>query len=620
MTLRTRLLLAQGPLALALLAVAVVAIVTANTLGKAGERILSDNYRSVLAAQRMKESIERLDSAALFVVIGERPRAQALMEEHRPAFERELAVEEHNITEPGERQAAERLRAAWNHYLDDSRSFLGASEPELRRRYLDGLQPGFLAVKTAADEILALNQDAMVLKSARLRHQSEWVERAVVLAVLVAAVLGLLASASLTSRALRPVGVLGQAVRRLGQGDYAVRARIRDGGSEIGQLALDFNVMAESLQRYRDSSLGELLEAQSAAQATIDSLPDPVVVFDAHGGLANANRAAGQLLGIRAADGNIAAAPPQIRERLDRVRDEVLAGAPAVQPRSFEDALLVETPDGNRALLPRASAVSSDEGRLLGVTVVLQDITRLRRFDELKDDLVATVAHEFRTPLTSLRMAIHLLAEQAVGTLDERQLDLVTAAREECERLQSIVDDLLDLARIRSGRLELHPRSLSSHRAIGEALEAVRAQADQAGVGLSMEVDPSATSITADPDRIELALGNLLLNAVRHTPRGGQVVVHALRREGGVRIEVSDQGPGIAPEYQPRLFEKFYRVPGSAPGGAGLGLSIVRDVVEAHGGRVGVSSAPGQGASFWIELPDQPLSERPSSGASTGAS
>jgi signal transduction histidine kinase/HAMP domain-containing protein len=613
MTLRTQLLLAQGPLVLALAAVGAVAVATTHSLGRAGERILTDNYRSVLAAQRMKESIERLDSAALFLVIGERERCLALAAEHLPAFERELEVEEHNITEPGEQEAAERLRAAWNQYRGDHRAFLAAPQPELQRRYLQTLQPGFQTVKNAADEILALNQDAMVLKSTRLRRQSEWVETAVVLGVLAAVVLGLLASVALTARALRPVGVLGQAVRRLGQGDYAVRARLQDAGSEIGQLATDFNLMAESLQRYRDSSLGELLEAQSAAQATIDSLPDPVLVFDSRGRLGNANRAAAQLLGVRAADGSIAAAEPQTRERVERLRDEVLAGAASVQPRGFEEALLVETPDGNRALLPRASAISSDEGRLLGVTVVLQDITRLRRFDELKDDLVATVAHEFRTPLTSLRMAIHLLAEQTVGPLGERQLDLVTAAREECERLQSIVDDLLDLARIRSGQLELHPRSLSSQRAIGEAVESVQAQADQAGVAISMEIDPSAASLTADPDRIELALGNLLINAVRHSHSGGQVTIHALRGDGGVRIEVQDEGPGIAPEHQARLFEKFYRVPGSPPGGAGLGLSIVRDVVEAHGGRVGVSSGPGHGSSFWIELPDQsPLAPPPS--------
>ncbi len=493
MTLQSRLFIAQAPLAVALVAVAVMSVVTSNTLGRAGERILADNYRSVLAAQRMKESIERLDSGALFVVIGERDRGLALAQEHRPTFERELQVEERNITERGESAAAADLRTAWTEYQRSYDRFLEAPEDQRRRLYLEALQPGFTQVKDAADHILALNQDAMVLKSTKVRRQSEWVETAVVIGVLAALVLGLLASAALTSRALRPLAVLGQSVRRLGQGDYAARVRIPEaGGSEISQLASDFNAMADSLQRYRDSSLGELLEAQLAAQATIDSLPDPVLVFDAAGKLSNANRAAEQLLGIRALDGSLAAAPPAVRERVERIRTEVLAGAPTVQPRGFEDALVVEASDGNRALLPRANPVSSDQGQLLGATVILQDITRVRRFDELKDDLVATVAHEFRTPLTSLRMAIHLLFEQTVGTLNERQLDLVGAAREECDRLQGIVDDLLDLARIRSGRLELHPRDVSTELLLEQARQAARDGSEQRQVPIDLEIDPGA--------------------------------------------------------------------------------------------------------------------------------
>ncbi|HEY1335588.1 MAG TPA: HAMP domain-containing protein, partial [Myxococcaceae bacterium] len=358
MTLRSRLILAQSPLAVALAVVAVFSVVTTHQLGRAGERILSDNYRSVLAAQRMKESIERLDSGALFIVIGEQERGLALAREHRPAFERELQVEERNITERGEMDAARRLREAWTHYQADYDPFLTASPEELRDRYLRLLQPDFLAVKAAADEILAMNQDAMVLKSTSVRRDSEFAETVVVVGVMAALVLGLLASAALTARVVRPVAVLGQAVRRLGQGDYAVRARVPEGGgSEIAQLAADFNAMAESLHRYRDSSLGELLEAQLAAQATIDSLPDPVVVFDAAGKVVNANRAAEQLLNVRAADGSLSAAPPAVRERVQRIRDEVLAGAPSVQPRGFEDALVVEATEGNRALLPRANPV-----------------------------------------------------------------------------------------------------------------------------------------------------------------------------------------------------------------------------------------------------------------------
>ena len=138
-----------------------------------------------------------------------------------------------------------------------------------------------------------------------------------------------------------------------------------------------------------------------------------------------------------------------------------------------------------------------------------------------------------------------------------------------------------------------------------QARQATREGSEQLHVPVDIEVQPGAEVVMADPDRIDLALNNLIINAVRHGPPGRPVRVRARRVDGGVRIEVQDDGPGIAAEYQPRLFEKFYRVPGSEPGGAGLGLSIVRDVVEAHGGRVGVQSTPGAGATFWIELPDR---------------
>ena len=229
--------------------------------------------------------------------------------------------------------------------------------------------------------------------------------------MLVAFLAGLLASGALVARALRPVAVLGQAVRRLGEGDLDARVRVADSG-EIGQLARDFNAMADSLRSYRQSSLGELLQAQASAQAAIDSLPDPVLVFGADGTLLNANRIAEALLGVRLdAEAPLAPMPPEVRAVVDRVRTHVLAGDGPYVPRGFDEAVLVSSSEGAMALLPRATPVVGEGGGVLGATVVLQDVTRLRRFDELKNDLVATVAHEFRTPLTSLRMAIHLCVE-----------------------------------------------------------------------------------------------------------------------------------------------------------------------------------------------------------------
>jgi two-component system, NtrC family, sensor histidine kinase KinB len=603
-TLRTRLLLAQGPLALALALVGVMSVATLADLARSGERILADNYRSVLAAQRMKEAIERIDSAALFLVIGEEALGLRQGAENRPRFEAELRVEEQNITEPGEQEAAVELRRAWTDYESAFDAFVQLPGREQRRtRYLDVLAKGFLRVKDSADKILAINQDAMVERSEQQRRKSDLAKTVTLFAVLAALLLGLLASGSLVAAALRPVAVLGQAVRRLGEGDLGTRVRVDDSG-EIGQLARDFNAMADSLRTYQESSLGELLQAQASAQAAIDSLPDAVLVFGADGKLLNANRIAEALLGVRLdADAPLAPMPPEVRAVVDRVRAQVLSGEGPYIPRGFDEAVLVSSAEGALALLPRASPVLGEGGGVLGATVVLQDVTRLRRFDELKNDLVATVAHEFRTPLTSLRMAIHLCVEGVVGPVTEKQLDLLTAARQDCERLQRIVDDLLDLARIRAGLLELSPAPLEVPALLDEALADIRNSAEQAGVKLSAQAEPGTESLVADKERLELALQNLLSNAVRHTATGGSVTLLATPEEGAIRFSVKDTGEGIAPEHLSRLFDRFFRVPGGRGGSAGLGLSIVKDVAEAHGGTVGVESIPGEGSTFWLRVP-----------------
>jgi two-component system, NtrC family, sensor histidine kinase KinB len=216
---------------------------------------------------------------------------------------------------------------------------------------------------------------------------------------------------------------------------------------------------------------------------------------------------------------------------------------------------------------------------------------------------VATVAHEFRTPLTSLRMAIHLCAEEMVGPLTEKQADVLAAARQDCERLQGIVDDLLDLSRIQSGRMDLQLHPLEVGALIREATAAVRSAAEAEGVELQVVEPEPGLAVQADAERVRLVLTNLLANAVRHTPRGGRVELGARAAGNAVRFEVRDTGEGIPREHLPRIFDKFYRVPGARSGGVGLGLYISREIVDSHGGTMGVESEPCKGSRFWFTLP-----------------
>ena len=599
MTLRTKLLLAQAPLAAGLVLVGVVALNTMGTLGRSSERILQDNFRSVLAAQRMNEAAERVDSAALFRAAGRPDKADEQARPNIEAFEAELHVQEKNITESGESEATHRLRAAWNDYLEKYEAFRRlAGVDDLQRRYFGEMQPAFVKLKQATGRILEINQDAMLLKSDRARTIAERNRSLLFFATLCALGLCIFASVSLTRRALRPLGVLSLAVRRIGEGDLEARARLQ-GEDEIAQVGRELDTMADKLREYRNSSLGELLQAQQASQAAIDSLPDPVLVVGADGALLNVNESAERELQIHPGEKPLARIDPELRDAIEKVRFHVVSGKGPYLPRGLEDALRVR----DRRLLPRASPLYSEQGAVAGATIVLQDVTRLVRFDELKNDLVATVAHEFRTPLTSLRMAIHILLEGTVGVVNDKQADLLQAAREDCERLQDIVDDLLDLSRIQAGKVEVQPAPISAKSLVEGALANRSAAAAAAKVRLTADIGEPVLPVLADAERISLVLDNLIGNALRHGPPGSEVIVRALPQQDTVRFEVSDQGEGIPPEYRHRIFEKFFRIPGTKGEGIGLGLYLSREIVLAHGGEMGVESEEGMGSCFWFTLP-----------------
>lgn len=599
---RAKLLLAQAPLLVALVVIGVVGSLTASELGRGAQTILRENYRSVLAMQRILEALDRLDRLALSQGSAEAP-ASAVEEAGLQAdIEEALAVQRGNVTERGEADATAALDASWQRYRQRLAAFRELRDPAAARTaYFADLLPAFDEMKRRTGEVLVLNQDAMLRKSDAAERSARRLNTVLVAVALGGCLLGVWGSSALTARLLRPLSVLTQAARRLGEGDVEARALV-DGRDELAQLAVEFNTMAERLKRYRESTLGELLAAHRSSQAVIDSLPDPVLVVAVEGHLLHVNESAQRLLRIRL-DAGLGTLDAAVRGVLERVRQHVLSGKGPYLPKGLEEAARIDTVDGERRLLPRGTPVYSEQGDVVGTTVVLQDVTRLLTFEELKNDLVATVAHEFRTPLTSLHMSIHLLTEQLVGPLTEKQSDLVHAAREDCERLQRIVEDLLDLSRIESGRIVLRKSPVGIEGLARASLEIQAMNAEQRGVTLRCEVVPGPERVLADPDRIQLVFTNLLANAIRYSPPGGVVTLRASVADGRARFVVIDQGPGVPPALRESIFEKYFRAPGTESDGAGLGLFIAREIVQAHGGGIGVESAPEGGSRFWFTLP-----------------
>jgi len=606
LSLHARLRLGLGAIAVAFALLSFAAVLSLDRLGGAVATILRENYASVVLCEQMKEALEREDSAALFAATGRRDIAAPMLEQNRRSFSDALAAEERNITVPGEGALVREIHDRYTEYRAEVDRALALPPPQQLDAYFRELLPRFTAIKDRVQSVLRLNQENMErADGAAKRLASRTVQTA--LGVSLATVIFAVWFAFWLPRSItRPLEALTRSARAIGEGNLDVSVE-RPDMAELSALATAFNRMARRLRAYRASSLGELLAAKDLANSTLECMLDPVIVLDADGGVLLANDAAEAAFGLRIGSGEeLTAAEITIPPRIAAARDEVLGDGAPVLPRSLSEAMAWRVDGGERYYLVRAAPLEAAPKARPSVLVVAQDATRFHRIDELKSDMVATVSHEFKTPLTSLRMATYLLLEPNTGALTEAQRELVTTARDDTERLRAMVEDLLDVVRIEAEAGALHRVPIEPFGLLCEVADAHRTVARDKGVAL--EVEPAAQQglVSVDPERLSIALANLVSNAVRHTPRGGAVKLAARRDDRALRIQVADTGEGIAPELLPRVFDRAVTAAGGGGDGSprhGLGLTIAREIVLQHGGELLVESAPGKGSVFTLVLP-----------------
>jgi two-component system, NtrC family, sensor histidine kinase KinB len=620
MSLRAKLLCGYFVFIVALVALGGWSAWRLRDMGGVSRRIIADNYDSVVAAQDMKESLERQDSAALFALLGQRQRALTQVHEHRQRFDAAFEKAAHNITEPGEPEMIAAIRRDRDAYYQLFDAFLAETElvpaevavdpgaqaalARGRSAYFTRLEPAFDQLRGRCDHLLRLNQEAMRAKSeAAAGVARRWFLLTLAMAgSLVLAGLGL--AVFLARSIVRPVHALTAATARITSGDFDAQAEVLS-HDELGILAVEFNRMAEYIRQLRRSDVGKLLVAQQTTEAVIDSLYDPVLVTDARGRVTKLNPAAEALFGPEdwntgrfvweiAQDNRIAMAVAEAVRSQQPVAGE---GAAAVLPLTIHGV--------QHAFRLRTTPMSDEDGRLLGAVTLLEDITHLREIDRLKSEFIATASHELRTPLSSVLMGICLLLEDAVGTLTEVQRDILSTCREDCARLEKLMHDLLDLNRIEAGESPPQLTAISATILLRQAAEALRAQVEAKDLTLTIDVPSTLPAVLADRLQIERVVANLVSNAIRHTERGGEIHITAALRNGYVTLSVVDTGMGIPPAYLPRLFDKFVQVPNAPAGGAGLGLAISKHIIEAHGGQMSVQSELGHGSTFTFTLPVQ---------------
>jgi signal transduction histidine kinase len=608
-TLRNKLLLGLTPLVAIMLGLGVWAVTKFDELGQRIDVVLRENYDSVLAAQGMKEALERMDSAAQFAMNGQDERGRKQFEENQPSFQRNLEKEQKNVTLPGEQELADRLTAGYDQYLRQSEAFYKIPQAQVAARsefYYNQLYRTFLEIKNDADKVLEINQSNMKAENLRAHDAATRSRRVMILAVLASAVVATVIAFATSRSILEPIRSVTRAARGMTEGnlDQVVPATTRD---ELGELAGAFNVMARTVREFRESRTARLLRAQKTAQATIDTIPDPVVVVDPTGAVERANPAACRILGVTPSSlGPVPWTPPS---RLKGPLSEVLAGSTDYVTNNLAHALCVRDGGQEKFFLPRVLSIRGEAEGTLGAAVVLSDVTRFRLVDQLKSDMVSTVSHELKTPLTGLQMVVHLLLEEQIGPLNAKQTELLLSARQDAERILTMINDLLDLARIEQGRVQLDLQSTAPADLLRETIDRYESSAADAGIKLTGSVSFGLPPILVDRARIGHVFDNLVGNALAHTARGGSIRLAAESSGEFTSFTVSDTGEGIPPEHMPRLFEKFFRVPGSRAregGGAGLGLAIAREIVVAHGGQIEAQSEVGKGTTFTFTLPVHP--------------
>jgi signal transduction histidine kinase/HAMP domain-containing protein len=377
---------------------------------------------------------------------------------------------------------------------------------------------------------------------------------------------------------------------------------VTDSRDEIGQLSEAFNSMAEGLRTIRRSDRLDLMRTRRATGEVFKALPSAIAVLDLDGHVdvatGEAERLFGFKPGVNVADLGYDWLTPLIRRALAEGR--------VVDVTAKEDCVQIFGDNREYFFAPTVVPIQSESNReeISGTAVILKDMSQVREQQELKRSAVTTVSHQLRNPLTSIRMSIHLLLEETLGPLQPKQVELLIAGREECERLTGIVEELLDLNRMETGKALLDIERISPHHLAQDSLEPFQVEARDKGVSLANAVPQDAPEVLGDAKRLQHVLSNLLSNALRFTPPGGAVSVSAEAEPGMVRFAVTDTGTGIAANEAGRVFEPFYRVPGQGqPSGIGLGLAIVQEIIRTHGGSVGVDSTPGRGSTFWFNLP-----------------
>ncbi len=571
MRIKAKLTVGVGALFLLILALAIVSGWYVNQLKKDTNNILVANYNTLQYARNMLLSLEdvRSDKSAV------------------DTFQKNLDLQKQNVTEIGEIEATNLIV---KHFKD------------LKENPEDSIV--ISSIRKDITELMRLNMEAINRKS---DIADDTAQKAIVIISVTGSLCFLIAFillVNLPSNIANPIKELTDSIKEIAGQNYKKRVHF-ESHNEFGDLAKSFNTMAEKLEEYSESKLDKILKGKKRIETLIDNLHDPVIGIDENKKVLFANDEALNICGLKKEEfigkqiQDVAVTNDLIRSIIKDIFLPKPENAKSEQLKIYADRkesyFEKEVVDIN--IVPTGEA----DSEFIGQVILLRNITPFKELDLAKTNFMGTVSHEFKTPIASIQLGIQILENEKTGHLNEEQKGLVNGIKDDADRLLRITGELLNITQVESGAIQINLISSEIKPMIEYAVNANKSAAEYKNIKIDVDIEDN-TLVAADSEKTAWVLTNLISNAVRYSYENATIDVKVEKTENQIRFSVTDTGQGIQPQFLNKIFERYFRIPGTKKEGTGLGLSISKEFIEAQGGKIWVESEYGAGSTFCFTL------------------
>lgn len=574
MKIKTKLTLSVGLLFFMIALLAAIGAKQVNSLAADSKNILQDNYNTLDFSRNMLKSLDELYSESNALQI----------------FESNLKKQAENITEVGEAEYTNNLSTHFEQLKANRFDTLAAEK-----------------IRRDINDIMKLNMDAIQRKSNiaanTARNATIWITITGTLCFLIAFSL----LVNLPGSIANPIRELTGSIKAIAAKNYSQRVNFKK-GSEFAELADSFNIMAQKLEEYNNSSLAKLMMEKKRVETLINNMHDPVIGLDELGTILFANEEALKIAALKG-DDVIGRSAQELSVHNDLIRSllQEITGNENEVARVEKKPMKIFA-DGKESYFEREivniSIVPTGEqdSRIIGHVIVLRNVTPYKELDFAKTNFIATVSHELKTPISPIKMSVQLLENEQIGNMNEEQRNLIDSIKEDASRLLKITGELLNMTQVESGNIQLGIIPSDPMEILNYAVNANKTIAEQKKVKLEISAEEKLPKVLADSEKTAWVLTNLISNAIRYSYDNSTVLISVKSGSSKIYFVVKDTGQGIAPQYKEKIFDRYFRIPGSQKEGTGLGLSISKEFIEAQGGQISVESDFGAGSIFTVAL------------------